>query len=285
MSMRRRFDLSFVVSTYAWHAALDAVLRALGEDADSRVEVVVAEDGCSSETAEVVDRHRVALGDRLRHVTQPDTGYRRARVLDLAALHARGQRLVFLDGDCVPRHGLTRALRRAAVPGSFVAGKRLHVSRELSRRTLEDGAAIWRWSAARWLVASPGELRRSPRQANSVGLLVPVRDRFRRPASRDFRPAYDGYGYLCAVSRADFERVNGFDTRYEGWGHEDVDLAVRLRRSGLRCVWPGPRATVLHLWHVERTGTASRANAALLRETRGSDRTEAVEGLRQLIAA
>ena len=67
------------------------------------------------------------------------------------------------------------------------------------------------------------------------------------------------------MRREDFERVNGFDMRYEGWGEEDIDLAVRLRRLGLRCGWPGPQGTLLHLWHESRKGP--RPNAGLLEET------------------
>jgi hypothetical protein len=69
--------------------------------------------------------------------------------------------------------------------------------------------------------------------------------------------------------------------RFEGWGGEDVDVAVRLRRSGLRCGWPGAGATVLHLWHAERKGRTS-SNRQLLEETASSSRLEAVEGLREL---
>lgn len=281
----RRVELSVIVSTYAWQQALDVVLRALGDELDERAEIVVAEDAASPDTAEVVRRHRDALRISLDHVSQRDEGYRRSRILDLAALRARGDLLVFLDGDCIPRRGLVDAIRRAALPGWFLAGKRLHLSRSLSRRVLDGGADVWRWSPARWLLTAPREVIRAPRQANSVGLLVPVRDRRRpwRPGGADFVPPYDAYGCFLVVRRADFERINGFDTRYEGWGHEDVDLAARLRHAGLRCGWPGPRATVLHLWHPERTHAAS-VNARLLTETRESARIEAVEGLRELVA-
>ena len=51
----------------------------------------------------------------------------------------------------------------------------------------------------------------------------------------EFAPHDRAYGYLFGVARADFERVNGYDMRYEGWGEEDVDIAVRLGRIGLRC--------------------------------------------------
>ena len=274
-----------IVSTYAWPAALDVVLRALAEDVDDRVEVIVAEDGAGPETADLVRRRGDILGPALDHVVHPDDGYRRARILDLAALRARGDLLVFLDGDCIPRRGLVRAIRRAALPGWFLAGKRLHLSRALSKRVLDGRAEVWRWSAARWLVTAPGEVLHAPRQANSVGLIVPIRDRRRpwRAGSAEFTPPYDAYGCFLVVGRADFGRVNGFDARYEGWGHEDVDLAVRLRHAGLRCGWPGTHATLLHLWHPERTHEAS-TNAGLLAETRDSGRIEAVEGMRELAA-
>jgi glycosyltransferase involved in cell wall biosynthesis len=283
VASRPRVELSVIVSTYAWPAALDVVLRALADDTDDRVEVIVAEDASSPATAELVTRRRESLGLALDHVSQPDDGYRRSRILDLAARRARGDLLVFLDGDCIPRRGLVRAIRRAALPGWFLAGKRLHLSRTLSQRVLDGRTAVWRWSALRWLLAAPGEVLHAPRQANSVGLLVPIRDRRRpwRSGSGEFTPPYDAYGCFLVVRRADFERVNGFDARFEGWGHEDVDLAVRLRQAGLRCGWPGPHATLLHLWHPERTQRAT-ANAGLLAETRRSRRIEAVEGMREL---
>ena len=76
-------------------------------------------------------------------------------------------------------------------------------------------------------------------------------------------------------------RVNGYDTRFAGWGGEDVDMAVRLQRAGLRCGWAGPRSTLLHLWHETRKADL-RPNDELLAETRATNRIEAVEGLREL---
>src|SRR5438874_2026795 len=62
----------------------------------------------------------------------------------------RGDFLVFIDGDTVPRRHFVRALRQAAVPGWFVAGKRLLLGRELSERVLADRLPIQRWSLPHW---------------------------------------------------------------------------------------------------------------------------------------
>jgi GT2 family glycosyltransferase len=167
-----------------------------------------------------------------------------------------------------------RALRQAAaVPGWFLADKRLELGPELSRDVLA-GEPVQRWPLARWA------LHRG--QARPLSALT-GRDR-RRPGREglpEFAPHADGYGFMLGVPRADFERVNGYDARYAGWGGEDVDMAVRLRGAGLRCGWAGPRSTVLHLWHETRK-PGVRPNDGLLAETRASDRIEAIEGLREL---
>jgi glycosyltransferase involved in cell wall biosynthesis len=275
--------LSVVVVTYEWPKALDAALAALADERDDKVEVIVADDGSGEETRSVVERWRETFGDALRHVRQDDEGWRQSRARNLGALEARGDFLAFLDGDCLARKGFVAAVRRAALPGWFLAGKRLHLGSALSERVVDEHVPVWRWSAARWVLRMPRELVTSHREAARAGVLLPVRDRRRpwRPSQPQFSPPYDAYGFFVGVSRSDFEQVNGFDMRYEGWAGEDVDLALRLRRIGLRCGWPGPKATLLHLWHSPKKGSM-RSNSPLVEEATQSDRIDAVVGLREL---
>jgi glycosyltransferase involved in cell wall biosynthesis len=252
-------ELSIVVTTYERPAALDVVLRALADQWVEGFEIVVADDGSGPETAGVVGRWAQRID--VRHLWQPNEGFLKARLLNRAVLATRGRFLVFLDGDCVPRVGFLRAVRRAALPGWFIASKRLHLSPGFSRRVVAEELPVWRWSSWVWLVRAPRELVVSHhRQANRPGTLFPLRDRSRpwRPDRRDFRPPYNGYGYALGVHREDLERVNGFDMRLRGWDGEDVDVAHRLRMAGLRCGWPGPDASVLHLWHTPGKQPASR---------------------------
>jgi GT2 family glycosyltransferase len=265
--------LSVIVDTYEWPDALQAVLLALADQSDREFDVVVADDGSGPETAAVAAAWKAHL--RVTHVRQDDEGYRLARVRNLGALEAAGDYLVFLNSDTVPRRNFVRAMRAAAaLPGWFLAGKRLLLSRELTERVLADQVPIHRWSLPHWLLHHE-HVR--PLRA------LTLRDR-RRPGREglpEFVPHADGYGFLFGVSRADFERVNGYDARFAGWGGEDVDMAVRLRRAGLHCGWAGPQSTLLHIWHETRT-PPSRPNNALLAETEATDRVEALEGLRQL---
>jgi len=233
--------VSIIVATYEFSLALELLLHALAEQEGEPCQVIVADDGSGDEVAVVVERWRGRLD--LEHVWQPDEGFRKARALNLAVLAARGDYLLFLDGDCLPRRSLLKAIRRAALPGWFLATKRIDLGPDFSSRVLERQLPIWRWSFATWLLRGRKEVHRP-------GYFISLRDRRRpwRPEQPDFFP-HNAYGFCLGVSRADFERVNGYDMRFVGRANEDVDLVLRLSRIGLRCGWPGPGATMFHLWH------------------------------------
>jgi len=275
--MPRRNRLGVVVSTYEWPEALHAVLRALADQSDRDFVLVVADDGSGADTATVVDSWRSAFGERLAHAWQPDEGFRLARALNLGALALEADYLVFMHGESVPRQHFVRALRSCIEPRWFVAGRRMDLSSALTARVLESELDIQRWGMLDWLRA----------RSHAAPLIsLTRRDRRKVGARRlsEFVPHDRTYGYLLGVARSDFERVNGYDMRYEGWGEEDVDIATRLRRIGLRCGHAGPDATLIHLAH-ESDIPDNRANWHLLQETEQSDRVVAVEGLRELARA
>ena len=205
---------------------------------------------------------------------QPDEGFRLARVLNLGALSVDAGFYLFMHGESVPRRHFIRAIRRCIRPGWFVAGRRVSLSQELTQRVIRERLPIHSWGLARWV--------RIRHDIDSVAALT-RRDR-RQVGARhlpEFLPHNRSYGYLLGVARNDFERVNGYDMRFEGWGEEDVDISVRLRRIGLRCGHAGPAATLIHLWHTS-TVPGERANWYLLQETEQSNRVEALEGVREL---
>ena len=266
--------ISLVVTTYEAPEALEVVLRALADQSDQGFEIVVADDGSGPETGELVEAWRATFGERLSHVWQPDEGFRTARVRNLGAVRARGDFLVFLDGDCVPRRHFVRATRACAVEGWFIVGRRFELREEFTDRVLRERIPIHRWSLLRWRPLADGDF------ANLDYLLPRDRRKVGRAGVPEFVPHNNAYCFI-GVSAADFTAVNGYDMRYEGWGEEDVDLALRLRRHGLRAGHAGTRATVFHLWHASRADPRH-PNHALLHETEDAARMEAVIGLREL---
>jgi GT2 family glycosyltransferase len=81
------------------------------------------------------------------------------------------------------------------------------------------------------------------------------------------------------VWRADFERVNGFDTAFQGWGHEDADLVLRLFHAGVGRKNGFFATEVFHLWHDEASRARASANEDTVRQRIRSGLVRVEQGL------
>ncbi|MBE0618130.1 MAG: hypothetical protein IH608_09425 [Proteobacteria bacterium] len=61
-----------------------------------------------------------------------------------------------------------------------------------------------------------------------------------------------GGNFSCRKS--DYEKVNGFNEEFIGWGKEDLELGIRFRNLGLRPFSVANRAINWHLWHPKPQG-------------------------------
>jgi glycosyltransferase involved in cell wall biosynthesis len=269
--------ISVVVTTYNREDALDAVLRSLAGQSDETFEVIVADDGSRPATAQLTEAWKGRFGRRLAHVWHEDRGFRAAEIRNRAILAARGDYVVFLDGDCIVRPDFVATHRRLAEPGWFVTGNRILLSSELTARVLRDKLTPETWGFAAFIV------QRLRGGINRLAALLrlplgPLR-RLRQRAWRGARSAN------LAVWRSDLTRVDGFDAGYSGWGKEDSDIIVRLLRAGVKRK-DGVFATgVLHLWHAEADRSRLPENERRLSGTVAGDATRAQRGLSTMQAA
>ena len=263
--------ISVIVTTYRREDALAAVLRSLSRQTDRDFEVVIADDGSGSATAELVVAWKSKLGHPLNHVWHEDRGFRAAEIRNRAIVLSRGDYCIFLDGDCIVRPDFVAVHRRLAEPGWIVTGNRILLSPALTARVLRDGLTPEVWRFGRWL----GERWRGGVNRLSALLHLPLGPlrRLRQQAWRGARSCN------LAVWRSDLDRVDGFDADYSGWGKEDSDLIVRLLHAGVRRK-DGVFATgVLHLWHREADRAALQANEHKLSEMMTTNRVKARQGM------
>lgn len=249
--------VSVVITTYNRSDALLAVLRGLERQTDRNFEVIVADDGSRSEHQKAIQESIVARSLRVTHVWHPDVGFTASRIRNRGVAASRGEYIVFLDGDCVPEVDFIARHRSLAQPGFFVNGSRVLLSPDLTNRVVSGGESISGRSVVYWVA------QRMRGHASKLSGLVRLPDGGLR-TNRKF--SWKGIRSCnFGVWRADFERVNGFDESFVGWGHEDADFVLRLHNGGVARKNGFCATEVFHLWHPEAARNQESKNAAVVR--------------------
>jgi len=229
--------VSILVSTFERPCHLQRVLASIHaqQGVDGQIEVVVTDDGSRDETPEVVARFAESSVIPIRFVTHEHSGFRLAQCRNEGVAASTAPYLLFLDGDCLipPDHVFKHLQRRrpGVAIGSFCISLTQKESARIDTRTINSGSFVrlgsWR---------------------EHVSLLnLGLKSHFYSWIRHHSKPKL--FGGNIGISRIDYERVNGYDERFQGWGCEDDDLRIRLRMAGIRIETILPWTRTYHLWH------------------------------------
>lgn len=243
--------IALIITTYNRPDALAAVLEGCLAQTDADFEVIIADDGSTQDTADLVAAYGARAPFPVTHVWQADEGFRAAAIRNRALAATTADYIVFIDGDCVLPPDFVASHRRLAERGWFLSGNRLMLTQAFTEQVLRDRLPIHLWGRRDWLRA---------RQRGQIERLLPL---LRVPGMGWLRrrlPTRWQGAKTCNLSawRDDLLRVNGLDERYTGWGLEDSDLVIRLLRAGVHNKSARFAVPVFHLWHREN----DRANLA-----------------------
>jgi GT2 family glycosyltransferase len=255
--------VTLIVSTFDQPDYLARVLAGVSRQTRAPDEVLLADDGSGAETRRVFADWAAGRPFRCEHFWQKHEGFRKARVLNEAIASARGEYIVFLDGDTIPHGRFVADHLELAAPGQFVQGHRALVGQRAAAEFGKNGRA-------------PGRLR-----ALCAGQLSGAENVFRWPfAMKRWRTDLRGVrGCNFAMWRADLLRVNGYNEAFTGWGREDAELAARLMNAGVRRMDVRGRALCYHLWHPPADRGGLPANDELLAEAVEQSRQRCERGL------
>jgi glycosyltransferase involved in cell wall biosynthesis len=230
-------EIAVIVSTYQRPSHLKRCLLSLclQRDVAGRMEVVVADDGSQDETAAVVNCFARRASFRLAFTTHPHDGFRLAQSRNEGVRASTASYLLFVDGDCVLPSDHVRQHLDFRRTGSAAAGDCARLDQTASAG-VNDGAVLSQ--RIHQLVT-----KREQKRVRTKALKGRVYNRL----GLANRPRLTGNN--IGVARTDFERINGFDEMFVGWGLEDRDLQRRLAMIGVRFRSILHRTTTYHLWH------------------------------------
>ncbi|MDR3520583.1 MAG: glycosyltransferase family 2 protein [Acidocella sp.] len=257
---------SVIISTYNAPEALEISLESFRHQREKNFEIIVADDGSTPATAELIKRIAANFPVPIKHVWHPDEGFRLSAIRNLAAAQASSDYIIFIDGDCLVLKNFVSQHLRLREPGMFLSGRRTWLGRVITRRILarrKPGSGYWpywfMWALA-GQVTGPFELLTAPAK---LSFRYRLRGRYERAQTCNL-----------AVWKADFMAIGGFDERYQAHGFEDSDFVVRLIRSGVPRKEGVFGSIVLHLNH-PRPSRKPSPNAGMFAELQASERVMA----------
>lgn len=237
-------NLSLILTTYNSPLWLQKVFWSLLEQTHRHFEVIVADDGSSSQTADLIEamRHEFeSSGISLTHIWQRDDGFRKCRILNKAILHATSDYIVFTDGDCVLRKDFLATHARYSEPGYYLSGTYFKLPMVTSEAISRDDIRTQRCFERAWLV-------KHGLPAGKGRLKLTQNDRLANWLNRTTPTACNLKGSNASAWKSDLLAIGGLDERLHSGG-QDRELGVRLQNHGIRARHVRYNAICIHLDH------------------------------------
>lgn len=233
--------VSVILSTYNAPAWLEKVIWGYLMQDHQDFELLIADDGSTRETAQVIERMRAETGLCIRHIWHADIGFRKCAILNRAILAAEHDYLVFSDGDCVPRHDFLAQHVAMAQPGHLLSGGTVRLPQALSERLNWESIVSGQATNPRWLVQQGLPITKKL-------LLLSSNPRLARWLDTVTTTRATWNGHNASSWKEDILRVNGYDERME-YGGLDRELGERLMNDSVKPLQIRHRAVCVHLDH------------------------------------
>ncbi len=250
---KNKLTVSLVVTTYNRVDALSAVLHSILKQSTFPAEIIVADDGSTTSTKDLIEEMKVLFPVPVYHCWHEDKGFRLSTIRNKAIAVATSEYIVMIDGDVLLHRHFIRDHIRMAASGQFIQGRRALLSEELTNRFLSGQTK----RITCWSKGVTNKLN-----ACECNLLSPlISALFSKQKYTSIR------GCNMAFWKSDVIAVNGFNEAFEGWGREDSEFVVRLFNNGIRRKDLRLGGIAYHLYHRENTKKMLEQNEQILQDT------------------
>ncbi len=232
----KKLSSSLIIATYNWPEALELVLKSVLKQSVVPNEVIIADDGSTTETKALIENFKNVFPVPLKHVWHEDVGFTKSVILNKAIAMAVGNYIIQIDGDCIIHKSFIKDHLESATLNTFLFGSRVSIKQAHVR-------ALFNNQQVSFHVFSKGIKKRTR------ALYIPVLSNMyskKRTVSKKFR------GCNTSYFKSDFIAVNGYDERFIGWGREDSELAWRFYNRGLFSRRLRYKAILFHIYHIEK---------------------------------
>ena len=243
--------VSLIISTYNWPESLILVLKSIENQTIFPEEVVIADDGSTVETKEIIAKFQKDSDLNIIHSWQEDNGFRVAKSRNKAIARSCGDYIILIDGDIILHPKFVQDHVNNAKVGYFMQGSRVLLSQDITEQIIISN----RISFSFFSKGMKG--RKNSIHSNFLSKIFSTKKNYLRGTK------------TCNIAffRQDVINVNGFNNEFEGWGREDSEFVVRLLNTGINRKNIRFNAIQYHLWHKEIDRTSLDCNNQLLQNS------------------
>lgn len=227
---------SLLVSTYNRPGALGLCLKTVLQQSILPAEVVIADDGSTEETANLIKELQKSFPIPLKHAWHPDEGFRAAAIRNKGIALCTTNYIVQIDGDIIIHPKFIQDHLEMQTPGYFIVGSRVMLSPEETERLIRQGFVDFK------------KLNKGKFVFNGLRNRF-LRNQLARLYKTKGKHKFYAKGANIAFYKTDIVHVNGYNEAFVGWGSEDRDVAIRLMNSGVKKLSVKMGAVCYHLYH------------------------------------
>lgn len=256
------FKVSVIISTYNQPEWLQKVLWGYETQTESNFEIIIADDGSSKETKNVIDSFKNSSFLNLKHIWQEDDGFQKTKILNKAILETSAEYLIFTDGDCIPRNDFVKKHLELKKGNYFLSGGYFKLPKNISENISKINIENQDCFKLDWLLNHGLNKSFKTNKLTAKGLKSWFLNTFTTT-----KATFDGMN--VSGLKQDIIKVNGFDERMQ-YGGEDREIGERLMNTGIKFKQVRYSAVCLHLYHERpyRNEEAIQVNKEIRRQTK-----------------
>ena len=232
---------SVIFTTYNHPKWLEKTLWGFASQRYRDFEIIVADDGSTGETTDVINRLKQEIDIPVQHLWQEDEGFQKCQILNKAITASRGEYLIFTDGDCIPHPDFVGNHVELAEPDTFLSGGYFKLPLETSRAITKEDIVSGRATSPSWLLKNGVPFTAKISKLYSHRIIGALLDRITVTGAT-------WNGHSASTWKKHVLDTNGFDERMQ-YGGQDREFGERLVNMGLKTKQVRYRCSCVHLDH------------------------------------
>jgi len=258
---------TLVTPTYNWPEALDLLLLSILNQSVLPNEVLIADDGSTKETEELIKTYQQKFPVPLIHVWHEDMKNRKPAIMNKAIAKAKYEYIIEIDGDIIMNKHFVKDHLNFAEKGTYLFGSRVNIQKNI----LES---IFSKKTVHFNFFSKGIKKRTRTIRIPFLMNFSKKTDIRSPKLR---------GCNMSFWKEDFIKVNGFNENLVGWGIDDSEMIQRLHNIGIlgkRLKFAG---LAYHIYHKEQSKSHIEINNEIEKQTTEKKITFIEKGINQYL--